>query len=167
MSVNVTITLCIVSRQNVWWLFPFQQLTPLLFHLPTQFGGDANLFGKVLLPVIGPGGIDDRHRCSVVALCHFFWLQPWIDPRAPNPSINVHRRAGITATTHGFKHFSEIVRIYVFIYQNNKTRVVTARAAQSTERRTHRMAGKRLLNGEDHNPSAVSDSLDTGDAQSF
>src|SRR5215467_9640283 len=128
---SITLVLWTIIESSSRLLFSTEKIFPLFFHRFAQFLRNANLFGKVLLPVIGPGGIDDRHRRGVVALCHFFWLQPWINPRAPNPSINVHRRAGITATTHGFEHFSEIVRIYVCIHQNNKTRMVSARATQS------------------------------------
>src|SRR5262249_61297094 len=98
MRVNVTITLCIVSRQNVWWLFSFQQLSPLLFHLPTQFGGDADFFGEVLLPVIGTRRVNDRHRCGVIAFGDLFRFESRIDPVAPNPSIKIPPLSGITAT---------------------------------------------------------------------
>src|ERR1041385_4702115 len=121
----------------------------------------------MFFPVIRPRGVDDRAGGRKITLLDFFRLQTRIDPRAPYAAVDIQRSSGIAAAAHGFEYFGQIVRIDVFVDENDEARVIAAGAAQRAERGPHRMAGKGLLDRQHDDTAAVAHASDTGNAERF
>src|SRR5215813_2929540 len=70
----ITVALCTFLETLLRLLFSTEEIFPLFFHRFAQFLRNANLFRKVLLPMVRTCRVDDRHRCGIVAFCYLLRL---------------------------------------------------------------------------------------------
>src|SRR4029077_9338801 len=119
---------------------------------------------KLVDPVIGFAGIDDRHGSGVIPDFLFVLGQARIDLVTPYAATNIQRRFRIATSRQSPQDVFQIEGIDIFIDDDYKPAVIACGSTQSSVGRSHGMSRISLLDGDDGHAPGVIYAYDIGDS---